>query len=394
MATRSTPLALFFLILLIAPVVTSAADKMICAGCGKEIVSGKWLEYDGKNYHAEHFVCAWCRKTIPEAKYYEYDGKVYDSACYYKHIVPRCAYCTKPLEGDWITYEGKDYHQKCYDENIAPHCAYCGKDLGSNWITYDDKNYHQECYDQHVALHCSVCGEIISEKYLEDEWGNKYHERHRTEPRCFSCGRILCGATKGGETYPDGRVICGLCLPSTIKTLDVAQRIMLEVKDTLAACGIVIKRDKLPLKFADSKKMAELQESEQLDANVRGFTYFEKSTMLYGLISERKFQIYVLYGMPESDYRGIIAHELMHVWLGLNAPMRQDKQMVEGSCGYAASLVLSKFNYEAARRFTKMTFAMRDLDYSDGLKRVMVEVDKTGLAGWLDYLKNHENPPW
>jgi len=394
MTSRSTAVALLLTIVLVAPSVVSALDKMICAGCGKEIVSGKWLEYNGKYYHAEHFVCAYCKKPIPEAKYYEWDGKVYDSACYYKHIVPRCAFCGKPLQGDWVTFEGKNYHEQCYDDHIAPHCAYCGKLLGENWITYHGKSYHQDCFDQHIALRCSVCGDTISGRYLEDEWGNKYHERHQNDPRCFSCGRILCSATKGGETYPDGRVICGLCLPSTIKTLDVAQRIMLEVKDSLAACGIVIKRDKIPLKFADSKEMAKLQESDRTDLTVRGYTYFEKSTMMYGLITERKFLIYVLYGMPETDFRGIIAHELMHVWLGLNAPMYQNRQMVEGSCGYAMSIILNKIDTEPARHFIKMTLALPDKDYSDGLRYVTAEVDKRGLSGWLDYLKDHTEPPW
>jgi hypothetical protein len=350
------------LVALLLPGLVGAEATKTCAACGKAITTDQWISADGKYYHTNHFVCAICKQPIGTHKYYRQDNSVYDSTCYVNNVLPKCAYCGKPVGSEWTEFEGKQYHR--------------------------------ECYRDHVALRCSLCGEVIEGKYLVDQWGNAYHESHRNEPRCIYCGRLLAPATNGGETYSDGRTICGLCSKDAVKSDVEARKIMNEVRKMLAEDGIIIDRDDLPLKLVDAGRLARTMGQARSNFEYDGCTYFEKQTMLYGLFSNRKFDIYILYGLPRTKYYAAVAHELMHVWLGLNAPMHQNQAMVEGSCNYAASLALTRLGTDESGRLLGNMIQSRDPEYGEGYRQVIAQVKSRGLDGWLEYLKDNTAPPW
>jgi DNA-directed RNA polymerase subunit N (RpoN/RPB10) len=361
MNARLTFSAILFIVLSLS--LALAADQPHrCAACGKPITEGEWVRVDSKYYHPNHFTCAACGQPIGAGHFYAHEGTYYDSACYVERVLPKCAYCGEPV--------------------------------GSAWVTYGGKPYHRECYENHIALRCSMCGEIIEGPYLTDIWGNSYHERHKNEPRCFSCGRLISPASNGGETYADGRTICGLCRTDVIKKPNDAKEIMRQVQATLATLGIEIDRDNLPLHLVGRDRLAEVSLEPRGDLVLEAYTYFEKESWLLGLVTERKFNIYVLYGLPRMEYTAVIAHELMHVWLGLKAPMYQDNAMVEGTCNYASYLVLKQIGSDDAnRRIEEMTNSP-DAIYGEGFRKVTAEVNRTGLSAWLDYLNDNTKPPW
>lgn len=360
---RPILLLLLGLLILSAVVPLFATDTPHrCTTCGKSITEGEWVKVDGKFYHSAHFTCTACGRPIGAAAFYAHEGNYYDSACYVNRVLPKCTYCGEPVGASWVTYEGQPYHR--------------------------------ECYENHVALHCSMCGEIIEGHYLTDIWGNAYHERHKNEPRCFSCGRLISPASNGGETYADGRTICGLCNRDVIRQPKPANEIMRQVQAQLASLGIEIDRDKLPLHLVGRDRLSEVAIEPRGDLMLEAYTYFEKESWLMGLVTQRKFDIYVLYGLPRLEYTAVIAHELMHVWLGLNAPMYQDHAMVEGTCNYASYLVLMQLGTEdAGRRIAEMT-ASQDAIYGEGFRKVTAQVNRIGLPGWLEYLSDNTQPPW
>jgi len=177
-------------LLLVLVSLAVGSDSMRCAGCGKEITEGKWIEAEGLFFHSNHFLCDNCKKPLKTLHYFTNNGLRYDSACYFATIAKRCAYCNEPIASEYIIQDGKNYHKRCYDE--------------------------------HIALHCSVCGEVIEGPFLYDQWGNSYHQSHEHEPRCRYCGRLVTASSEGGETYGDGRTVCGLCLKTAVKTPDEA----------------------------------------------------------------------------------------------------------------------------------------------------------------------------
>ena len=67
---------------------------------------------------------------------------------------------------------------------------------------------------------CDVCFEPLNKSYLEDAWGNKYHEKHLENGFfCDTCSRIISKRiTRGGFQFNDGRFMCNLCEASIVKT--------------------------------------------------------------------------------------------------------------------------------------------------------------------------------
>jgi LIM domain/Protein DA1 len=103
------------------------AFRPVCARCGRPI-AGEYLQALGAVWHPEHFVCAGCSRPMQDRgnRFLLHDGAPYHSECYAQLVAPRCAYCDKPLMGEFlIDHWGTKYckeHQQQY-----PHCEYCGR---------------------------------------------------------------------------------------------------------------------------------------------------------------------------------------------------------------------------------------------------------------------------
>jgi hypothetical protein len=125
-----------------------------------------------------------------------------------------------------------------------------------------------------------------------------------------------------------------------------------------------------------------------------GYSELKGKTSLFGLLKEQKIKVYALSGMPRSFLLGVLAHELMHVWLFAHAPLDMDQALCEGSCEYAAYLVLKKRRDPHSRYFLEKQITNKDAVYGDGIRAVTKYVDKVGIYAWLDYLQGHSKPPW
>ncbi|SYZ72635.1 hypothetical protein TRIP_C20750 [Candidatus Zixiibacteriota bacterium] len=351
-------LALF----LIFAVSAQATQQMTCAYCRKLIDSGEYVKVEGKYFHKNHFLCAYCDRPISDKRYYMLGGQYYDSSCYYNAILPKCAYCNTPIDGNYIESNGR--------------------------------KYHKECYDGHIALRCGLCGGIITGNYLVDDWGNKYHAEHeKNERQCRYCGRFISESTSdGGKTYSDGRAVCGICLKTAVNDKDAAERIISETADKLAAYGIKIDVDKIKLKLVDSRQMGKI--NTDMGDKAQGTTRFEQSSYYFGLFKERRLTIYILNGMPREEFIATAAHELMHAWLYQNAPLKMDAMLTEGSCSFASWLVLQEDQTPEAEHLRKKLYNETMPVYGEGLRRVMDWVHKNDVNSWLDYLKKNEQPPW
>jgi len=355
-------LVLFILLSLFGSTITAVGQQKICASCNRPIESGQYIEAEGRFWHAEHFVCAYCSKPLGSSRYYTSSGLRYDSACFFSEISARCAYCGRPVGNNWVTYEGRDYHE--------------------------------ECYENAIALRCSFCRGIIHGNYLRDQWGNAYHEYHRSEPRCQYCGRLFTEATNGGEKFSDGRSECGLCLETAVRKKSDAEAMLREVKTSLAGVGIEIDEDDLPLKLVGESELRGIHGQEKGDLELEGVTQWEKRSWLFGMVDRYDFDIYILHSLPRMHYYATVAHELMHVWLTLNAPFNQNSAMVEGTCNYASYLVLKQFGGSEAQRIIDQMLASTDPDYGEGFRQVKAQVELMTLPGWLEYLKTNLHASW
>ncbi len=350
---------LYFLLCLIL-LTSSATAANKCNYCFKQI-GGEWIEVEGKYYHPDHFTCANCLKAIGASLFYEKDEKYYDSTCFAIFITKRCDFCGQPILDESINFETNIYHASCYNNSVGRRCV--------------------------------VCGEVPDDQFFVDNRGNAVCQNHKDAAlRCNACQKFLSPVSDGSwERLTDGRYICTLCAATAVYRISEADELIKKVKDELKAAGINIDK-KYKLSFVSLQELNSRIDDHQIDH--LGVTLYEKSEALGGLFSSKKYEIKVLYGLPRSLLRSVLAHELMHVWLFAHGPQSQNQQMCEGSCQYAAYLVLQNDLTEDGRYFLDYLMRQEDEIYGEGFKKVLDYVNSVGLNPWLDYLREYQEAPW
>ncbi|HEV2660896.1 MAG TPA: protein DA1, partial [Ktedonobacteraceae bacterium] len=97
----------------------------ICKACGQP-VWGHYLSAHGSTWHPEHFTCAACGRPIAGASFQLHEDAPYHLDCYRDRVAPRCAYCGKPLVGEYLVDQWGTQYCKEHQSQF-PRCAYCGR---------------------------------------------------------------------------------------------------------------------------------------------------------------------------------------------------------------------------------------------------------------------------
>jgi hypothetical protein len=86
-----------------------------------------------------------------------------------------------------------------------------------------------------------------------------------------------------------------------------------------------------------------------------------------------------------------LAHELTHVWQFMAGRLKNDRALSEGSCNYAAYLVLQHYGGKQTEYAISNIIDDKDEIYGDGFRRVKRFAEENGIAAWLELLrkKNH-----
>jgi len=272
-------------------------------------------------------------------------------------------------------------------------CDACRRTIEGQYVVYEGRNLHDDCYLRYYARYCGICGGPISGQYLSNSWGDVICAVHVGEhPLCEFCGRLAAEPLTGrGVRYPDGRQICGVCYASAVAETGEARVLLDTVTTALRSHGIEVGQD-FALNLVDKLEMAGMTPATGRES--WGFTALRQRGGLFGLLESRTVRVYALTGMPRDVLAGVLAHELMHVWLFEHAPLEMDDVLIEGSCEYAAYLVLKERPGQLAHHCLALQSENESLLYGGGFRSVSAYVRQAGVAGWLDYLRANEEPPW
>jgi len=325
----------------------------------------------------DQFICAACGKPITKQAVVV-DGKLYHPECF------RCAACGEPIRGEYLRgTDGKYYHRPCLERLQHLKCAYCGKPITDNDnVVFEGKTYHSECYRRYVAPHCDICGEPLEGNFITDYWGNKFHSRHTREfPVCCACGRLVW---QGGVQIDDRHWLCSVCAKRSVTSPERARGLLEEVREELSSCGIVVRTLGLRIELVEREV---LEAGREMEGHSHAYAYvnWQSGRRASG---DETAMIRVQNGLPDDQMRGIIAHELMHVWQHENGADDSPIGLREGSANWAMSLIYSRMQTRRGQFFLNGLEMSKDPVYGEGYREVAKYADQHGVTGVLEMLKS------
>lgn len=355
-----------------------------CSKC-KRIINQKSINVGGLIFHPECFICGKCNKKI-QGQYNLTDKKFYHPECHQEQFKMVCTVCKKPLQGQYITSGPRKYHEECYNKFIQLKCKVCNKGISGEYVRDSEGNYHSECYSSNKAIKCNVCGETIDGKYFVDDWNNKSHAQHNgIKPEfCDCCSRIISEKTsKNSVKYKDGRQICGICQQTEITEVHQTVPLKLDVIEQLNKVGFKYIPAFIKVTL-DNKVNINKMLGSSITNNTHGYTH-----TIHKSLNSKEHSICMLYGLPKLLFKGVLAHEMLHVWLNeKNIDMTHEK--TEGFCNLGAELIYKNDDSEFAKVLLKKLESDTDLAYGEGYRQMSKRLH--GI-GWQNLINEVSKKP-
>ncbi len=341
---------------------------------------------------ADSVTCSACGKTI-RGEYLVLDGHPYCSQNCIDTVLPACAVCGEAIRGPHLTFDGKRYcSQACLDRNL-PACDMCGRPVQGNYFESKGKTYcSDDCYQLSLPR-CEACGEGMKE-WLEIE-GRLYCHPCAARQRCDVCGHP-------GQTYGlgDGRRICSHCRETAVMDQADAEQLFQMVRKRMDRSLDLATDHEIEFHLVSRDDLDRISNGSSSGRELGYYQYQAETTTTYlttrdrygredkrvaGEKTDKKFRIYVLYGLPEKRLMEVTAHELAHDWMYANLPRIKAPIFEEGFAEYVAWLVNDRFGHEKLKiRIEENS----DPIYGDGFKMMKGLADRYGgLDGLIGYLE-------
>ncbi|PKL79431.1 MAG: hypothetical protein CVV27_01905, partial [Candidatus Melainabacteria bacterium HGW-Melainabacteria-1] len=313
------------------------SSRQACSACGRAL-GARFLKAGKLAFHEPCFRCAHCQQVMDQA-FTVQQGAIYHLSCYQQKFKLNCAHCARSLGEQWVTFDGKKLYQACYQAHYMPRCVHCGGGIQDRYHADECGHWHVACYEQVKLEPCAACGGPLKGQILLDPWGNRAHARHGSQKTlsCSVCARLVSTKTsQNGMVYGDGRVICGICQITQVAEPAQIQHARQAVLQALSAVGFDYIPDYLAVTLADQRRMNQ-RLGVHARSNSHGYTKTIEKRHNGELI--REHSIYVLFGLPRLAFMGVLAHELLHVWLNDRGLQPGSEQVVEGFCNLGTALI-------------------------------------------------------
>ncbi len=368
---------------------SSQNNESICDRCKQPLLGG-YIKADGYKFHQECFLCSKCGKPIT-GSFQHKDGDFYHSDCYKEKMGLVCARCGKLLDQKWQVLDDRKFHAECLKQHLQEiHmiCDICKKPITGKYTKDQSKNYHIDCLRNYKLTRCAVCEKPIEGRMLIDPWGNKAHEKHEDHQTvtCSSCMRIISSITsKGGFRYSDGRTICGICKPTVVEKNNVIMKSRNTVLSLLYSIGITDIPVNIPINIVDMENLKKYSKSSPT-SDSKGFTSCLTTYKNNQAISKSQ-AIYILNGLPLLEFNGVLAHEIMHVWLN-ERDIKLTAPETEGFCNLGTMKVYQDDGTEFAKILLENMEKDQDPIYGDGYQNMKKQLEAVGWGKLIQMIQN------
>lgn len=301
----------------------------------------------------------------------------------------KCNFCKIKINNRYVTQDRKAYHEKCYKDQIQLRCNHCKNIINGIYNLKEEKSYHQQCFIDFILDKCDVCYKPIEGEYIKDPWGNIYHNHHRSKmPSCESCNRLISkNTTDGGYRINNSRSVCNICWQYVINDKNEIENIYLDLRNELKNLGIINLPKTMSIKLIDTKeelfKISKIPSSNGL----QGYTKYNYQTIGREKINEN-FTIFILSNLHDINFRAVLAHEMLHVYLFKN-DISLRESLVEGFCNLGAKHVYdSNLENKISELKLESMYKSDHPEYGKGFRIMDSELER---HGWSKLLKKLES---
>lgn len=353
-----------------------------CGRC-KQPLRGRYIQARRLKLHAHCFTCDRCQQALNQDFHFQ-DGQLFHPVCYRQQYRLVCTHCQAELEAQWTEFQGKKYHPACYQQFVQPRCYHCQKPISGAYRQDSDALFHPVCYATRHDLFCNLCQQPLTDRYLTDLWGNKGHLHHGNLPtlQCQVCARLISQTTSnGGVQFGDGRVVCGICQITAIDDPQQVQQAKTSVLEQLKTVGFTYIPEYVAVTLAE-QHLLQWRMQASPSANIHGYTKtLDRQVPGLGLV--REHSIFVLHGLPRVAFMGVLAHELLHVWLQEHRLNHLSKATTEGFCNLGSALIYQNEGSPLAQVLLQRLWEDPDAVYGVGYRQMRPQLEKLGWPGLL-----------
>jgi hypothetical protein len=316
------------------------------------------------------------------------------------HMHKKCHQCGLAAGKQYIRAEGLIFHPDCFQ------CKHCHQRVQGEYVVRQGFVYHPACAPGLLKkieplpvspptqvtkpLFCTVCQGQLTGKYLYNHWGETAHPQHqgKTTHQCSTCHRFLSATTQQGIQYGDGRIVCGLCQMTAVTAPDAVEPSRRRVLQMLNTVGFSYIPDYLSIILSDQRRLNQSLK-KRAHANSHGLTKtVEKS--VNGVVQYREHSIFILYGLPRIVFEGVLAHELLHVWLNEQPNTRErTPQEIEGFCNLGTACMYQQEDTPLSHYLLERMHKDTDAVYGEGYR---MQHQRLTQIGW-DKLREQMQRP-
>lgn len=269
-------------------------------------------------------------------------------------------------------------------------CRACGRPIGgANFQIHEGAPYHEECYRDRIAERCAYCSRPLIGLYSVDQWGTKFCQEHEYQYlHCTHCGRLVPPRDQeAGATT----IRCALCRSRAIETAEQAKPIFRELIQWVSGQGLHYHNLPLTLELCNREKLARYAggRAQAHSLGVTMITYTQDGCVTHHEVKG----VAVLLGLPNVHFRGVVAHELGHVWLGVQGILDLPDWAEEGFCELLSYRYYSQLRTPEGNHYAQSTERNPDRIYGEGFRRVRAIADRMGWQHFLNVLQQTKRLP-
>ena len=233
-----------------------------------------------------------------------------------------------------------------------------------------------------------MCRNPLTQQYFVDFWGNKFCNTHEGYTQCASCSRIVCKhLTDGGIQYPDGVTICNLCNLNGVSTQERAERLVTEMRQSLASVGLKLSAAQTPIQLCGRDELNEasqhnFHENRPILGMARSVTTYQRGRPIARQFDRILIQIH----LPEEHFRTVAIHELTHAWFFYHQYQGLPLEVEEGMCVLMEYIWLKSQKTKDAQYRMEVIEESPDPVYGDGFRAAREALRRMPLNVLLEYL--------